>query len=193
MIQIYQSNNKNFENNGDMTLMPVSAAIHVILNGSWTAEMTHPIDSERRWKYIEEEAVVKMPSFNGDQLFRIKKVQKQDEGVTASMQPIFYDAMEDCWLEDVRPTGKNGQQALEIMLSPNAKYSAQSDITKVTTAYYEYVNFLEALNGDLDQSFINRWGGEILLDNFTVIVNERVGSDRGTEIRYGKNIPENVM
>lgn len=193
MIQIYQPNNKNFENNGDMTLIPVSAPIHVILNGAWTAELTHPIDSEGRWKYIEEEAVIKMPSFNGDQLFRIKKVQKQDEGITASMQPIFYDAMEDCWLEDVRPTGKNGQQALEIMLSPNAKYSAQSDITKVTTAYYEYVNFLEALNGDLDQSFINRWGGEILLDNFTVIVNERVGSDRGTEIRYGKNIPENGM
>ena len=48
---------------------------------------------------------------------------------------------------------------------------------------------MEAINGDLDQSFTNRWGGEILYDNYKVIINERVGGDYGTELRYGKNIP----
>ena len=182
-----------FSRNGDIALFATGATVHAVLNGSWTAELNHPIDPEGRWKYITEEAVVKMPSFNGDQLFRIKAVEKQDSGVAAIMEPIFYDAMNDCFLEDIRPNGDNGQEALTKMLSPNNKYSASSNITKTATAYYQYVNFLEALNGDIDQSFIKRWGGEILFDNYTVIVNSHVGGDYGAELRYGKNIPKNGM
>lgn len=193
MIQIYNPNNTDYTQNGDLVLTPSSAPVHVILNGAWEAELTHPLDKEGRWKNIAEEAVVKMPSFNGDQLFRIKAVEKQDSGVTATMEPIFYDSMNDCFLEDIRPNGDNGQAALTKMLSPNNKYSASSNITKTATAYYQYVNFLEALNGDLDQSFIKRWGGEILFDNYTVIVNNHIGGDYGAELRYGKNIPKNGM
>lgn len=193
MIQIYTPSNTDYSKNGDQTLFPVSASVHAILNGAWEAEITHTIDAEGRWKYITEEAVIKMPSFNGDQLFRVKTAQKQDSGVTATMEPIFYDSMGDCWLSDVRPTGKNGQDALDIMLAPNSKYSGLSNITRAATAYYQNMNFMQALNGDIDQSFINRWGGEILFDNFTVIVNDRVGGDYGIELRYGKNIPQDGM
>lgn len=193
MIQIYNPDNTNYDRNGDMTLFASSANVRAILNGAWSAELSHPIDGEGRWKYLTEEAVVKMPSFNGNQLFRIKQVQKSDSGITAQMEPIFYDAMNDCWLTDIRPTGKNGQEALGLMLAPNSKYTGRSNITKTATAYYQDMNFLEALNGNIDQSFLNRWGGEILFDNFTVRVNERVGGDYGVELRYGKNIPANGM
>lgn len=191
MIQIYSPNNTDYEKNGDMTLLPESAAVHVILNDTWEAELIHEMDEDGRWKYIEREAVVKMPSFNGDQLFRIKETTKTDTQITASMEPIFMDAMDDCFLVDVRPTNKSGQQALDIMTAPNSKYSGQSDITTGNTAYYEYMNLIEAINGDNENSFVSRWGGEILYNNYTVIINERVGGDYGYEIRYGKNIPEN--
>ena len=193
MIQIYKPSNTDYSKNGDQTLLPVSASVHAILNGAWEAEITHPIDADGRWKYITGEAVIKMPSFNGNQLFRVKTAQKQDSGVTATLEPIFYDSMGDCWLSDVRPTRKSGQDALDIMLAPNSKYSGMSNITKAATAYYQNMNFMQALNGDIDQSFINRWGGEILFDNFTVIVNDRVGGDYGIELRYGKNIPQDGM
>lgn len=51
-----------------------------------------PIDDEGRWKYINDNAVVKMPSFNGEQLFRIKNKEKRDSGVSAELTPIFLDA-----------------------------------------------------------------------------------------------------
>lgn len=188
MIQIYNADNTNFEKNGDMTLIPEKAIVHPVLNGTWSAELDHPIDEDGRWKYIEEESVVKMPSFNGDQLFRIKKKEKNDSGITATLEPIFMDAKDDCFLTDIRPTMKNGQEALDIMMAPNSKYSAKSDIPWVSTAYYQYKNLVEAINGDDDNAFINRWGGEILFDNHTVIINKRVGGDYGVELRYGKNI-----
>ena len=188
MIQIYKPENTNFKANGDMPLLPEKALVHAILNGAWSLELQHPIDGEGRWKYITEEAVVKVPSFNGEQLFRIKHTEKAETGVSAAAEPIFMDAREDCFLEDIRPTNKTGQEALNLMLAPNKKYSAKSDITVRSTAYYEYKNFIEALNSNEDNSFINRWGGEIFFDNYEVIVNKKQGNDYGVQILYGKNI-----
>ena len=105
------------------------------------------------------------------------------------MEPIFYDAKDDCWLTDIRPTEKGGQQALDIITAPNKKYTGRSNITVISTAYYEYMNLMEAINGNNDNSFINRWGGEILFDNFTVIIDEQIGGDYGVDLRYGKNLP----
>lgn len=189
MIQIYKADNTAYDKNGDMSLTPSSASVHVILNGSWEANIEHPVDEDGRWRYIVEGAVVKMPSFNGEQLFRIKKKEKSDSGVTATMEPIFYDAKDDCWLTDIRPTEKDGQQALNIITAPNKKYTGRSNITVISTAYYEYMNLMEAINGNNDNSFINRWGGEILFDNFTVVIDEQIGGDYGVDLRYGKNLP----
>lgn len=193
MIQIYSPTNTNYDANGDMTLMPSEATVHPILNGAWEASLSHPLDAEGRWKYIVDEAVVKMPSFNGDQLFRVKKKEKNDSGITATMEPIFMDAMGDCFLTDVRPTNATGQEALNAMTTPNSKYSGQSDILVTATAYYQYKNLIEALNDGEDNCFLNRWGGEIIYNNFTVIVNQRAGGDYGVELRYGKNIPQDGM
>ena len=191
MIQIYSKGNKDFQKNGDTTLFSDDAIVHVELNGAWSLELHHPIDEGSRWKYIVEDAVIKAPSFNGEQLFRIYNKEKSDDGVSAQAYPIFFDAKNDCFLTDVRPTNKNGQDALNIMCSVNSKYSASSDITRASTSYFEYMNLLEAINGDSKNSFLKRWGGEVLYDNFKIVVNEQVGGDYGVEIRYGKNIPAN--
>ena len=191
MIQIYSPGNTEYEKNGDMTIFPTKAEVNVTLNGTWKLNLEHPVDKTGRWKYIQEDAVIKLPSFNGDQLFRIRDKKKASSGITATAEPIFMDSMYDCFLTDIRPTAKNGQEALDIMTAPNTKYSGKSDITKRTTAYYEYKNLIEAINGDDDNSFINRWGGEILFDNFEITINERVGGDYGVTLQYGKNIQKN--
>lgn len=188
MIQIYKKKNTDFSKNGDSPIFPSSAVVNAELNGAWTLELEHPIDDRGIWKLIEEEAVIKVPSFNGDQLFRVRKIEKSDSGIEVKAEPIFLDAKDDCFLTDVRPTGKNGQQALDIICAANKKYTAESNITRATTAYYQYTNLINAINGNESNSFVNRWGGEILYDNYKVIINERVGGDYGVELLYGKNI-----
>ena len=194
MIQIYSPSTTDFEKNGGMVLMPTACAINAELNGAWTIELEHPIDKEGRWKWIEETAVIKVPSFLAeDQLFRLKSVEKSDAGISASGEPIFMDAMDDCFLTNIRPTNKTGQEALDLMTAPNSKYTGISNISRAATAYYEYKNLIEAINSDDENSFINRWGGEILFDNYTVTINDRVGGDYGVELRYGKNIPQDGL
>ncbi|MBQ9612227.1 MAG: phage tail protein [Lachnospiraceae bacterium] len=191
MIQVYNRDNTDYTKNGDCVLFPEVAEVHVVLNGAWEGKLEHPLDKEGRWKYLTEEAVVKMPSFNGDQLFRIRKPYKTDVGVSCTMEPIFYDCRNDTFLVDVRPERKNGQEALNILCT--GKYRGLSDILTQSTAYYEYKNLLEALVGDQDNSFLNRWGGEVIFDNYTISINSRAGGDYNVEIRYGKNLPENGM
>lgn len=188
MIQVYSEKNTNFSRNGNVVPIPDEALLSAKLNGAWVLNLHHPIDKKERWKYLTENAVLKVSSFNGDQLFRIYNREKSDGGISVQAYPIFFDAKDDCFLTDVRPTGKNGQQALDIMCAANKKYTAESNITRATTAYYQYKNLISAINGDDSNSFINRWGGEILYDNYKVIINERVGGDYGVELLYGKNI-----
>lgn len=192
MIQAYLPNNQEFTKNGDMTLIPTECTVSCEINGAWTMSLVHPIDSEGRWKYIQQDGVIKAPLFSKEQLFVIRELEVTDTEVTVTAEPIFNRSREDCILMDIRPTDKNGQQALDAMMS-GSKYKGKSDITNVNTAYYIRKNLVEALASDDENSFLNRWGGEIDYDNFTVIINTRVGSDRGASIRYGQNIPKDGL
>lgn len=192
MIQIYSPGNNAYDKNGNAVLHPVTCQVSAELNGSWMLELEAPIDADNIWKLIEVGAVVKAPSFNGDQLFRIRQTEKKDSGVHAIAEPIFLDAVGDCFLLDIRPTNKNGQQALDMILAPNDKYSGSSDITRTSTAYYVRKNALEAIAGE-DNGFLTRWGGEVLYNNYQIIINDRVGGDYGASLLYGKNIPVDGM
>lgn len=192
MIQIYLPDNTNFQKNGDFAILPSACEINTEINGNWQLILTHPIDEEGRWKYIQDGAVIKAESFNGEQLFRIKNKTKSDSGVSAEADPIFLDAIDDCFIIDKRPTNASGQKALDEIIV-NKKYSGESNITKTSTAYYHYKNLMEAINGDNDNSFLKRWGGEVLYDNFKIIINNKIGEDNGVEVRYGKNTVKNGL
>lgn len=188
MIQCYKADNTNYENNGDITLFPTSCELSCEINGTWELNMSHPLDSDGRWKYLSEEAVISAPTFQSDkQLFRVDKCVKSDSSVDVTAYPIFFDSADDCFLMDTRPTNQNGQSALNIM-TQGSKYSGESDITTGGTAYFVRRNLMDAINGEDSPTFIQTWGGEILYDNFKIIVNERIGGDYGVEIRYGKNM-----
>lgn len=187
MIEIYKPENTEYSMNGDMTLNPTECMLTMNLNGAWIVSMTHPVDD--KLEYLTENAVICSETPVGKkQLFRIRNITKNDSSVTCTAYPIFFDSKNDCFLFDVRPTEKNGQEALDIMLASNEKYSASSDIKAVNTSYYIQKNFMEALNGDDENSFTSRWGGEISYDNFIVTVNEHLGADNGLRVEFGFNL-----
>ena len=186
MIQFYKIENEDFQHNGDHILFPTKCELDINLNGSWILDIEVPINYEvaEDWN---SGAIVSAPTPYGTQLFRLENIDKTDYYLTGSAYPVFLDAGNEVFLEDVRPTGKTGQEALNIMLS-GSKFAAESNITTANTAYYVRKNFIEALSGDDDQAFLNRWGGEVLYDNFKIKVYDRVGGDYGFRAEFGKNI-----
>lgn len=186
MIQLYKSTNTDYEMNGDYTLSPLSCVFECNLNDTWLLTIENPIDNSLEDFTIG--AVVSAPTPYGDkQLFRIYDVTKDDNGISASAFPIFLDARNDCFLWDVRPNNVTGQTALNQMIT-NKKYSASSNIMKTSTAYYVQKNLIEALNGDDENAFLKRWGGEVAYNNYEIIVNDRIGSDNGLRVEFGFNL-----
>lgn len=189
MIQVYSPGNTDFDHNGDAVLMPESCYLRAVLNSEWRLEMVHPVDERGLWALVVENAVLKVPTWQDrEQLYRIRSVSKTEDDVTAVAYPIFFDSANDLFLLDTRPTGKNGQAALDIMTAGNDKYTAHSDISKTETAYFVKRNFMDCLQGQESPTFLERWGGEIIYDNFDLYVNQRAGGDYGATVRYGKNI-----
>lgn len=185
---VYEAGNGNFTTNGDCILFPTECTVEAKINGSWELSITCPIDDEGRYKYITEGAVIAAPTFVGPkQLFRLYEVERTLDDVSGRGRPIFYDSADDVVLLDNRPTDKSGQQALNWIMSGTV-YSGSSNIARVTSATYIRKNLIEALLGDDENSFINRWGGEASFNNYTVTINSRLGSDKGVIVAYKKNI-----
>ena len=187
MIEVYRSTNTNYQKNGDITLTPLECIFEWGLDGICQIELTHEYDDLGRWEYLVNDNVIAAPTpYSDKQLFRIYKREKSDDEVTVYARHIYYDNLGN-YLVDVRPTNKNGQQALDIIFS-GTKFTPHSDITTANTAYYVRKNIVEAIAGDDENSFINRWGGERLYDNYDVYIMRQIGSDKGVRAEFGRNL-----
>ena len=156
MIQIYEAANQAYEKNGDAVLHPLSCTVSEVLKGTWEMSLQNPYDENAG--LIRSGAVIKADTNIGKgQLFRIYKHERSENGVNASAYPIFFDAGKNTAILDKRPTNKTGDEALQI-LTQGTPYTAESDIRSARTAYYQKVNLMEALCGEDENSFINRWG-----------------------------------
>lgn len=183
-IMLYKVGNNNFDMNGDYTLHPVSCEATFNLNDVWQLDIDIPVGNED----FKAGAVISVDTPYGKrQLYRIQDTDRDMDNASATAYPIFLDSRNDCFLWDVRPTNKIGQDALDIMLA-GSKYTGQSDITTASTAYYVQKNFIEALNGDDENAFLKRWGGEVAYQNFKIIVNNRLGADNGLRVEFGFNL-----
>ena len=183
-IMLYKVGNNNFDMNGDYTLHPVSCEATFNLNDVWQLDIDIPIGNED----FKAGAVISVDTPYGKrQLYRIQDTDRDMDNASATAYPIFLDSRNDCFLWDVRPTNKIGQDALDIMLA-GSKYTGQSDITTASTAYYVQKNFIDALNGDDENAFLKRWGGEVAYQNFKIIVNNRLGADNGLRVEFGFNL-----
>ena len=187
MIEVYVKGNEDYESNGDMTLTPTTCEVELTVEGIAELTLEHPIDDLGRWEYLVNDNVIAAPTpYSKKQLFRIYDYTKTETEVTAYARHIFYDSAGEM-LVDVRPTDKTGQEALDIILS-GTKYKAKTNIKTRSTAYYIRKNIMEAIGGDNENSFLNRWGGERMYDNFTVIINDRLGGDYGACAEFGRNM-----
>ncbi|MGU8476087.1 phage tail spike protein, partial [Clostridium perfringens] len=190
-MQYYKSSNTNFNKNGDITLQLNTGTLRVELNtGINEIEFEIPYDKQKRWKKVNEWGVVKCKVFysKNRQLYRIYNVTKGMFGLKCSARHIFFDLIKHTILDN-RAVATNGQQALDIILD-GTNFKGHSDIEKIATAYFVKLNAIQAINGDKENSFRNRWGGEMLYDNFDIYVNTRIGKDNGIRIKYKRNMED---
>ena len=190
-MQYYKIDNYNFTKNGDITLQPIDGKLRVELNtGLNEIEFELGYDKEKRWTRIEEWGVIKTDVFysKNKQLYRIYNIDKGMFSLKIKARHIFFDLVKHNLL-DTRAVACNGQQALERILE-GTKYKGHSDINRINTCYFCVTNIVQALNGENDNTFRNRWGGEMLFDNFDIYINNRIGGDYGVRVNYSRNMED---
>lgn len=190
-MNIYLSTETNFDNNGLGFLTDVLSAIVIDeLNGNYELVMEYVLKGNLS-EYLKKENIIKCKVADGTyQLFRITSEKTTFTKIKISAKHIFYDLINN-FLEDTYPKNKSGQTFLQHILDSTnfeTNFTAFSDITSLKSARYVRINPVEAIMGDIDNSMVNLFGGELKRDNFTINFLSRVGENNGVKLLIGKNI-----
>ncbi len=192
-ITLHNANETNFNTTGLMVLDPfiINPVITETINSNYTFEFEILGDAANA---IRERMIINAPTRQGYEQFRVRIVEKDmnNYGTTYFYcTQLFYCDMEDNFIENLELSNLTGSAALSFM-SDNTQYSHPfkfySDISVTATSYVDHKNFVTALIGNDDESFVNVWGGELSVHGFDVKMNSSIGSDRGVRIEYRKNL-----
>ncbi|MBW3491854.1 phage tail spike protein [Bacillus sp. FDAARGOS_1420] len=192
MITLYKSNETDFTHNGIGVLDKhiYSATVEEELNGLFVFNFNYPLFAPYGTK-IDGMSIIKVPTPDGNQLFRVVTPKVSMGEVKAVCYHVFYDLTENL-IEDIFIQPTNGSAAM-ARLSSGCQYkhpfTFYSDVTNISTARIVRKNPVEAmLDTSQDNSFVNRWGGELKRDNFDVKMLKSRGANRGVVIRHKKDL-----
>lgn len=199
MIHLYDFDNTDYEKNGDYDISNIVIEDDYYsgnINEIPTYKISVTTEDNELWKKIVENKIIKIETPYGDDLFRIEETEVSSEDYILDIytKQIFSDCSKilakDTSNENIYicETGNvTGQGAMNKLFN-GTQFKGHSNITSIYNTRWERKSITEALIGDADNSFINKYGGELFVKKFDITVNDKIGSDNGVEILYGKNI-----
>ncbi|MBJ8093163.1 phage tail spike protein [Bacillus cereus] len=192
MITLYKPDETDFTHNGIGILDKhiYGATVAEELNGLFAFTFSYPLFAPHGIG-IDGMSIIKVPTPDGDQLFRVVTPKPSMGELTVQCYHIFYDLTENL-IEDIFIQTTNGNGAMS-RLSTGCQYkhpfTFYSDITTIASARIVRKNPVEAiLDNGQDNSFTSRWGGELKRDNFDVKMLKNRGMDRGVVIQHKKDL-----
>lgn len=192
-MKIYSSTETNFTRNGYGFLNDcIESYVEETLNGAYTLYFEYPINAKLSEYLVEQNIVSANVSSTNEQLFRIYRVEKDFEIIKVYCNHISYDLNVNM-LMDVYPKNKSVQE-FGTWLLDNTQYvndfTFYSDINKTGSARYIRKNPIECIIGNIDNSMVNLFGGELERDNFTIKLLAHRGQNNHVKLLIGKNITE---
>ena len=182
MIRYFKRQETDFNHN-ETILKPISCYIIEEANGMFELEAEFPKNIS-----ISKGDIIKAPSPRGEQLFRIYRYIKTLTGKKVYARHIFYDLSKN-FLININLDSVSGFSALKKIINSceiSHNFVGISNVLVINSASYERVNPVQAIIGD-NNSILNTWGGNLIRDNHSIRI-ENEGTDRGYEIRLGKNL-----
>lgn len=182
MVKLFDITDTLFSTNGDKVIIPTKAKIHKEDNGSFY------LDLETNLDYVddlEHNKIIVAPTPQGEQAFRITNVEQSRSKIKVKAYHIFYDS-KNYLIADSYVVDKNCNDALDHLNSATDNLSPFTTLSNITT-----INSFRCVRKSLYeaiQTVIERWGGHLVRDNFTVQIMNSIGQDNGVVVRYAKNL-----
>lgn len=184
MIKLFGKTETSFSSNGDKVINAIKARVKKVDNGDFYLEL------ETDLSYVsdfEEGRIVVAPTPQGEQYFRIANVQKTKNKITTKCPHVFFDS-KNYLIDDSYVYQLDCNAALDHLNSatePASEFSTISDVVAVNSYRCVRKSLFEAI-----QTVIERWGGHIVADKFSIGIRQNIGQDKGVVVRYAKNLQE---
>ena len=184
MIRLYGQTDKVFLNNGDRILQPLYASVHKEDNGDFT--LTIDLDLS----YVDditEGRIIVCPTPQGAQPFRIHNVTQTRKKISAVCRHVFYDT-ENYLIADSYVVDQDAGDALAHLnaaTTPTSPFNTISDISLQNSFRCVRKSLYEAV-----QTVVERWGGHLVRDGWTIGLRQTIGQDNGVTVEYAKNLQE---
>lgn len=184
MIKLFSQTDTSFSSNGDKIIIPLRAKVRKEDNGSFH------LDLETDLSYINdltEGRIIIANTPQGEQAFRVGNVQKTKSKLSTKCYHVFYDS-KNYLIADSYVVEANCNAALEHLNSATdneSPFTTISDVNTINSFRCVRKSLYEAI-----QTVIERWGGHLVRDNFTIGIRANIGQDNGVIVRYAKNLKE---
>lgn len=192
MLYLLDGQTKTAKWNGQPLFETVSATVEEELNGIFQLRLTYPITDSGVHETLRADELILCPTPDlGNQLFRVKQAKIQDDRVELECSHISDDVMK----RQIKPfsaTNTTCQSALmrmvEVCPSDLGLFSFDSDVTeRHTYVSDEDLTLYQALM-DGKHSILGTWEGELVRDNFQLIVKKHRGNDKGVILTSHHNL-----
>lgn len=184
MIKLFGQTDRLFSSNGDLIIKPVKATVHKEDNGAFYLDMTTDLSYVDN---LKEGNILYANTPQGDQAFRVNNVTKTKSKITVKANHVFYDT-KNYLIQDAYVVDKNCNDALDHLnnaTEPTSEFSTISDVTTINSFRCVRKSLYEAI-----QTVIERWGGHLIRDNFSIGIRQTIGQDNGVTVMYRKNLKE---
>lgn len=184
MIRVFGTTDKTFTSNGDAVIRPLKAKVHKEDNGDYYLDLECGLE----WvDYIVANNIVVADTPQGAQAFRMGNPKKTKSKLSTRAWHVFYDS-KNYLIEDAYVVDKDCNDALDHLNSatePESQFKTISDVPVANSFRCVRKSLYEAI-----QTVLERWGGHLVRDNFTIGIRTSIGQDNGVTVRYAKNLRE---
>ena len=181
MIKIYEPTEKYFNFNGIKILHPLKAEIYIEDNGDYYIDLESTIED---LQYLQEGYIVRANTRWGEQGFRLTNPKRKNNRITVRGYHLWKDSSKYV-IADSNVVNKDCNDALDHLnnaCESETPFTTISDINTYSSIRIVRKSFEEAI-----ASVLERWGGHLYRDNWTIGIKNKIGHDRGITIKYGKN------
>lgn len=184
MIKIFEATDKIYTSNGDKIILPLKAKVHKQDNGDFYLDLEAPLSYI---DYLVPNNIIVANTPQGDEPFRIANVENTRSKIKVKAYHVFYDS-KNYLIQDSYVVDKNCNDALDHLnnsTDTTSPFTTISDITKIASYRCVRKSLYEAI-----QVLLERYGGHLYRDNWTIGIKASLGQDNGVTIRYGKNLKD---
>lgn len=184
MIRVFESTDKSFTSNGDIVILPTKAKVTKKDNGDYYLELEA---STKYADYLTSGRLIVADTPQGAQAFRVSGVTKKSTRVSLKAWHVFYDSknylIADSYVVDM--TANAALDHLNEATEPKSEFVTISDVQTIDSFRCVRKSLYEAI-----QTVIERWGGHLVRDNFSIGLRQSIGADNGVTVRYRKDLRE---